>query len=93
VVVFSLCVISGKRCTIVVWCCCTAAASTSLCASLVLGFLHCLFLLRDGSWLDYFGRNLSKKGWLGFSPIWGFPRINSCVLLFLFMLLIFQYMI
>jgi hypothetical protein len=71
----------------------TVVASTSLCTSLVLGFLHCLFLLRVGLWLDYLGRNLSKKGWLGFSPIWGFPRINSCVLLFLFMLLIFQYMI
>jgi hypothetical protein len=29
--------------------------------------------IRSGSWLDYFGQNLSKKGWLGFSPIWGFP--------------------
>jgi hypothetical protein len=53
-----------------------AMGSTSLCASLVLGFLSCLLLLRVGVWLDYCGQNLSKKGWLGFSPIWGFPRIN-----------------
>jgi hypothetical protein len=43
-----------------------------------------------GSWLDLFGRNLSKKGWLGFSPIWGFPRINSCVFLCLLLLLLFS---
>jgi hypothetical protein len=54
----------------------TAVGSTSLCASLVLGFLSCLLLLRAGVWLDYCGQNLSKKGWLGFSPIWGYPRIN-----------------
>jgi hypothetical protein len=43
-----------------------------------------------GSWLELFGRNLSKKGWLGFSPIWGFPRINYCVLLCLLLLLLFS---
>jgi hypothetical protein len=92
VVVFS-CALSLGRGALLLYGAATAAASTSLCAILVLGFLHCLFLLRAGLWLDYLGRNLSKKGWLSFYPIWGFPRINSCVLLFLFMLLIFQYMI
>jgi hypothetical protein len=59
----------------------------SLCTILVLGFLHCLLLLRAGSWLDYFGRNLSKKGWLGFSPSLGFSRdkllcLVSCACLY-----------
>jgi hypothetical protein len=70
-----------------------AAVWFILCASLVLGFFIICFLLRVGSWLDYFGRNLSKKGWLGFSPIWGFPRINSCVSCTCLCCLYFQYMI
>jgi hypothetical protein len=64
-------------------------ASSIWCTSLVLGCLHYLLLLRDGSWLNYIiGHNLSKKGWLGFSLGLGFPRIKSCVFLCLFMLLI-----
>jgi hypothetical protein len=31
-----------------------ATTRTNLCASLVLGFLHCILILRSGSWLDYF---------------------------------------
>jgi hypothetical protein len=50
-----------------------AIGSTSLCASLVLGFLSCLFLLRAGVWLDYCGRNLSKKGCWVFPPFGVFP--------------------
>jgi hypothetical protein len=64
--------------------------SSIWCASLVLGFLHDLFLLRYGSWLDYIidGIYPRKVGWV-FPRVWGFPRINSCVFLCLFMLFIF----
>jgi hypothetical protein len=56
----------------------------------VLGFFIIYFLFRVGSWLDYLEEvYLRKVGWV-FSPIWGFPKINSCVLLFMFMLLIFS---
>jgi hypothetical protein len=40
--------------------------------------------LRVGSWLDYIiDINLSKKGWLGFSPGLGFSQDNSLCLLVL----------
>jgi hypothetical protein len=55
-----------------------------LCIILVLGFFIICFLLRVGSWLDYFGQNLSKKGWMGLSPIWGFSRINSLSLVLVY---------
>jgi len=58
--------------------------------SFVLGFLHYLFLLRYGSWLDYIidGIYPREVGWV-FPRVWGFPRIISCVFLCLFMLFIF----
>jgi hypothetical protein len=44
-------------------------ASSIWCTSLVLGFLHYMFLLRASSWLDYIidGIYLRKVGWV-FSP-------------------------
>jgi hypothetical protein len=59
-----------------------AIGSSSLCASLVLGFLSCLLLLSASVWLDYCGLNLSKKGCWVF-PHLGFSQDKSCVLLFI----------
>jgi hypothetical protein len=56
----------------------------------VLGFLHYLFLLIYGSWLDYIIDEiyLRKVGWV-FPQVWGFPMINSSIFLCLFMFFIF----
>ena len=50
-------------------------ASSIWCTRLVLGFLHYLFLLRDGSWLDYIIDEiyLRKVGWV-FPLVWGFSE-------------------
>jgi hypothetical protein len=60
------------------------------CFILVLGFLHYLFLLIVGSWLDYnIGRIYLRMFGLVFPHVWGFLKKNTCFFLLLFMLLIF----
>jgi hypothetical protein len=75
------------------YCVVDAAGSTSLCTSLVIGFLHCMLLLRDGLWLDYLDEIYLRKV-VGFFPHLGFSQDKYLVFFCsCFMWLISQYMI